>query len=301
MSVRANAIRELANSFSRIHRLPHIEIINLTFYPIHDNRVPIYSNPLSVFDNRVDFDDGSRLAVQASILEALAASCKVRVPSKLLSLELHNLHTSDLSSLETAQFQKFLTCLRRLQLTVLQPTSYGRKYNFWSTFSPIILNPTQQFLTELILHSSVCIWPSSGFSLTGLHFPHLTALSVRNLIFVPSVGVEPFILRHASTLARLELLACKPPAYRELPPFEWSPPSSDYCWDTIWDRFAMELTALVTLNVDELDCPYVGFFYRFNLSDEAIKSHNAADDAALQRFHVVVTARSEEMRETLRG
>ena len=282
MSVRANAIRELASSFSRIHRLPHIEIINLTFYPI--------------FDNRVDFDYGSRLAVQESILDAIAASCKVREPSKLSSLSLHNLRTVDLPSLGSAPFQKFLPHLRRLQLTALRHTFLGHPCNFWATFSHIILNPTQQSLTELTLHSSVCIAPSSGFSLNGLHFPHLTALSVRNLVFRPSVGVEPFILRHTSTLARLELLACKPPAYRESPPFPSTSPPSDYCWDSIWDRFATELTALVALHVDESDCPYLDFIYHY-FTDEARKSHNATDDAALQRFHAVVTARSEEIRE----
>ncbi|KAI9435284.1 hypothetical protein H4582DRAFT_2130594 [Lactarius indigo] len=58
--IRTNAIRELANSFSRVHQLPRLEAIKLVFYPL--------------YDNRLGSDGQGRLAAQASILSALVAS-----------------------------------------------------------------------------------------------------------------------------------------------------------------------------------------------------------------------------------
>jgi hypothetical protein len=288
MSVRANAIHELASSFSRIHQLPHLETINLIFYPI--------------YNNRVNSDDGSRLAVQASILDALAASFKVHVPSKLTSLSLYNLRTSDLPSLESAPFQNFLTTMRCLHLTVLfdgSPdgrTFDGRWCSFWSTSCPRILKPTQQSLADLTLHSDVFLGASSGLSLTELHFSQLTALSLRKLVFEPSVGIEPFILRHTSTLARLELLACKLPIYFDPPQLPWGSPPSGCCWDSIWDRFATELPALVVLHVDDPQCSYVSSLFGLSYwTDVARELRDTTDAVALRRFHAVVTARSEEM------
>ena len=126
-------------------------------------------------------------------------------------------------------------------------------------------------------------------------------LSLHNVFLQPSVGVEAFILRHAASLARLELLECKLPAYdtHPLPPFNFDPPPplSHYCWDNIWDRFAAELTALVALNIKDPNCSYVSSFFMFvPFLDSARQSRDAIDFAALERFRAVVAARSEEMR-----
>ena len=123
---------------------------------------------------------------------------------------------------------------------------------------------------------------------------------MRNLVFDASVGADFFIVRHASSLLRLVLLSCKLPAYRSTPLNGWK---------GIWDRFAVELTALVSLHVDNPECSYVyvghnpDFSITYlsgpNLSfslDCIYPSRDAADFAALERFHSVVTARSEEIR-----
>ena len=160
----------------------------------------------------------------------------------------------------------------------------------------------QHALAELTLHSDFYVGTSSGLSLASLHFPHLHTLSLRNLVFEPSIGVEPFILRHATSLAKLELLSCKLPTYTGAP---WipSPPLSDPCWASIWDRFATELIALVSLHVDDPECSYVTlcsdlFTYSdhdFMLSISERESRDATDVVALERFHAVVAARSEEV------
>jgi hypothetical protein len=290
IAVRSNAIQELARTFSRIHRLSRLETINLTFYPINDNRA--------------NSDRGSRLALQLSILGALVTSFRDQVPSKLTSLFLHNLRTLDLPPFESPSFQNLLKTLRRFQLSVLfdispdDRTLPSRWSHFWGTLCPrMVLAPMQHALTELTLHSDAYVGASSELSLAGLYFPHLHALSLRNLVFQPSIGVEPFILRHATTLAKLELLTCKLPAYTGilLTPWPPPPPPSGPCWDSIWDRFAAELTALVALHVEDPECSYVSaalglFFY----IDSYRESRDATDAVALERFHAVVASRSEE-------
>ncbi|KAI9433403.1 hypothetical protein H4582DRAFT_994631 [Lactarius indigo] len=247
--VRSSAVHELASSLSRIHQLPRLETINLTFYPSYGNRI-----------------DRGGFALQSSVLGALASSFSVRAPN-LTSLSLHNLRlcTLDLSPLESPSFQTVLTVLRRFQLSVLfdgapgSDTDFQRWCNFWCTLCPRrILAPMQHSLTELTLHSEANVGALSGLSFSGLHFPHLCALSLRMIVFEPSVDAKQFIVRHATTLARLELIACKLPLGPDisLPPSPTSrtrddPSSEPDIWERIWDQFSVELTALVVLHVEE--------------------------------------------------
>ncbi|KAH9032754.1 hypothetical protein EDB85DRAFT_2289625 [Lactarius pseudohatsudake] len=293
--IRANGICELANSFSRVHQLPRLETISLTFYPLHDNRL--------------DADGQGRLAVQASILHVLATSFSVCAP-KLTYLSLDNLRIWEFPHLESPSFQTVLTTLRRLVLSVLSDRSIGASWfnicwvHFWGTLCPhMILAPTQQTLTELTLHSDALVGASSGLSLSALHFPLLCVFSVRGLVFELSIEVEPFVLRHAATLSQLEVLACKLPAPTNLLPYsqistalarDEGLSSRPGGWDWIWDCFAAELVALVTLDVDT-QCRYIEPtpFWGVPVSE----SRYAADAAALQRFHTTVAARSRETRE----
>lgn len=277
MSVRSHAVHELASSFSRIHQLSRLETIKLTFNSTYDD------------SNRVDSNKGSRLALQASILDALAASFGVCIPPKLTLLSIQNLRPSDFSSLESPPFQKFLKTMPRLQLSVLfdsfppRDTFYERWCDFWSSFCPrMILAPAQHSLTELTLHSDIFLHASSGMSLAGLHFPRLCALSLRNFDFDPPVGVKPFILRHAATLGGLELLACK---LTHLGPF-----TALGLWETIWDQFAEELISLVVLRIDRPEYSNIPSGNRLPCFP--------TDFAALERFRAAVATRSE-MRGTL--
>lgn len=299
--VRTSAIDELASSFSRIHQLPRLETINLIFYGK-------WHNP----------DSKGRLALQESILGALAASFGVCAPSKLTSLSLHNLNPSVLSSLDSPAFYTVLTTLRHLQLfMILDPLGLNATLDhwvhFWGLCPHVILSPTQHSLTELTLHSAIYVGSSSRLSLRALHFPHLRVLSLCNLVFDRSVGAVDFILRHAASLVQLGLLMCKLPfidrSLSQSATLAGDEESSDGpgCWDRIWDRFAAELTALVALYVDErrrdpwgivsLECRYVepgtGVSYR---EVDAPEPRNTADAKALQRFGMTVATRSEEMR-----
>ena len=311
-SVRTSAIPELASLFSRIHQLPQLETIDLKFSPV--DRYGL------------ELDGDGRFSLQASILDALAASFSICAPSKLIALSLHNLRASDHSPLDSPPFQTVLKSLRCLQLSVLfvrtlnPHTAFTRWSHFWgNVFLCTVLSPTQHSLTELTLHNNTFLGASSGLSLSGLRFPHLCALSLRKLVFEPSVGVEPFILRHTATLARLELVACRllddddrfpsPSLSPSTPPSTTFTRNEEFSlshthWARIWDCFAAELTALVSLDVYEHDNdrPYSGtewLYVRPGLGLSYLEFYkapfHAVDAAALQRFRTTVAARSKEI------
>ncbi|KAH9016670.1 hypothetical protein EDB83DRAFT_227455 [Lactarius deliciosus] len=285
-SVRTSAAFELTRSFCLVNQLPQLEAVDLKFCS--------------------RYGGGDCHSPQACVLTALVASFSFRAPPNLTSLSLYNLHISNLSPLEYPPFQTVLKTLRHLRLSVaVKATDTLMWSHFWGAFYPhTILAPTQPTLTELTLHSESHVGASSGLSFAGLHFPHLCVLSLGKLVFEPSVGVEPFILRHADTLARLELIACRLPVdSRDLEPHPG--PGG---WDLIWDCFAAELTALIALHVDErsrLSWDSPGLVYRYvfpsptrmaYLETDALKWRIPADVAALECFHATVAARSEEVR-----
>jgi len=165
-----------------------------------------------------------------------------------------------------------------------------------------MLAPTQDSLTELTLHSDTYVGVLFGLPFASLYFPHLRGLSLGKFVFEPSLGAEKFILRHATTLARLELLECKLPIDSDTfdpPPtalandVESIPMSKS--WAVIWGRFAAELTALLALHISwGVSGRYVRLvetmFYREVYVREPL---NVADDTAIARFHIPVAARSK--------
>ncbi|KAH9022091.1 hypothetical protein EDB83DRAFT_89812 [Lactarius deliciosus] len=293
--VNDDAVDELANSFSRVYQLPRLETINLMFYPRYGTQL---GNQL----------DGGHPALQSSVLSALVSSFSVCTPN-LTSLFLHNLCTSDLSPLESPSFQTILTTLRRFQLSPLfnPPNSVTVDDSwsyFWGTLCPRMLTPMQYSLTELTLHSNVHVGALAGLSFDGLHFPRLCAVSLGRIVFDTPVGAQDFILRHAATLARLELLMCKLPitltpsiSSSIVATVTVNDPSSDpYNWARVWDCFEAKLTALVSLRVDEFHDGYY-FQYGSNLGPYAFTTPRAATNAvALRRLRMTVVARSEKVR-----
>ncbi|KAH9059849.1 hypothetical protein EDB87DRAFT_1619816 [Lactarius vividus] len=288
MHVRDGTIDELANSFSRVHQLPRLETINLTFYPRHGNRL-----------------HRDCLALQSSVLSALVSSFGVYAPN-LKSLSLHNLRTSHLSPLESPSFQTVLTTLQHFQLfDPLSPSTVDDSWShFWGTFRPRMLIPMQQSLTELTVHSSVHVGAFAGLSFDGLHFPRLWALSLGRVVFDTSVDAQNFILRHAATITRLELLMCRLPISPDALTLAQNKLGSEPdSWGCIWDCFAVKLTALVSLCVDECYDGYSpDFRYDFhrlwsliNWDTDTFTPCDATDAAALRRFHMTVNARSEEV------
>ncbi|KAI0306159.1 hypothetical protein B0F90DRAFT_1696617 [Multifurca ochricompacta] len=238
--VRTSAVRELANSFAHIHQLPLLEAITLTFFPSY-----------GFFRNS---DVPGHRTLQGSLLNALAASFGVRTPN-LRSLTIRNLHVTHLDAFGSPTFQTVLKPLRHLQLsTLFDSVSDDDRFlanwrSFWGITLPrYILEPTQHALTTLTLHSDAHVGASSALSLATLHFPHLHMLSLRKLVFDPSVAAETFVLRHASTLARLELVECAICMHST----DLNPASPTHRgWVDVWERFSAELVTLVALHVDQ--------------------------------------------------
>ncbi|KAF8266157.1 hypothetical protein EI94DRAFT_1701975 [Lactarius quietus] len=299
--IRGSAIPELASSFSRVHQLPQLETIDLTFFPADGHWR--------------DDDFEGRLTLQSSILGALADSFGVRVPAKLACLSLHNLHSSGVTPLESPPFQTVMKNLRFLQLFVIDSDNVrigpdNPLVHFWGTFCRRqVLVPTQESLTELTLHSLKVIGAAFELSLAELHFPHLCALSLCKIVFEPSVCAENFILRHAATLTRLELIGCMLPIYTDMITVQVASDGElmhrPTYWGPIWESFAMELIALVKLHIDvimPIDSshneywyvrPMHANFYRLARPPSYIAE---VDAAALERLHMTVAARSKEAR-----
>ncbi|KAH9016675.1 hypothetical protein EDB83DRAFT_228465 [Lactarius deliciosus] len=294
-----SAVRKLASSFSRVHQLPRLETINLTFYPRYGNR------------RLTNEQDRSSLLLQSSILGALSSSFSVRVPN-LTTLSLHNLRISDLSPLQSPPFQTVLTTLRHFQLSPLcdPPSQFAVDDSwvlFWGTLRSRVLTQMQHSLTELTLHNDADVDALSGVSFAALRFPRLCVLSLKMLVFEPSEGAQNFILRHAATLVRLELLMCKlstNPIIFFIPCPRLFLSLREDTWERIWDCFAAKLTTLLSLRVDE-SCDSWGSEFRYGLQHISILTNqdpyafvrrDTADAAALRRLHRTVAARSEEVR-----
>ncbi|KAH9022802.1 hypothetical protein EDB84DRAFT_1441112 [Lactarius hengduanensis] len=288
-----SVIHELACSFSRIHQLPRLKTINLMFYQRFANQKYGTNRP-----------DGSSHALQLAVLSALSSSFRVRAPDLTL-LSLYNLRTSDLSPLESPPFQTVLTTLRRLRLSPLfdppDPFTVDDRWShFWGILRPRMLTPMQHPLTALTLDSIAHVGTLAGLSFDGLHFPRLCSLSLGRLVFEPSIGTQNFILRHAATLARLQLIMCK----LSVNPVTFSTPSPSSSttfardesssgpntWERVWDCFAVKLTALVSLHVNEAGKEWGPFMWDAG----AFAPRDAAGTAALRRLEIIVNARSEE-------
>ncbi|KAH9016672.1 hypothetical protein EDB83DRAFT_2528792 [Lactarius deliciosus] len=281
-------VDELASLFSRVHQLPLLETINLTFYPGYGAQFGSDSGTLAL----------QSLALQACILGALAASFGIRVPPKLTSLSLHNLRIWELSPLESPSFQTALTTLRCFQLSLLLDDPPGSEIydpwcNLWGTLcSCMVLTPMQHSLTELTLHSNAHVNASSGLSFAALHFPRLCTLSLKRLVFEPSFPIDTSIYFTPS-----------PSSSAALAGDEESGSGPDN-WARVWDCFAAKLTALVSPRVDE-DSDACGSDFRYEFHDprsaaywftDLFTARDAADAAGLQRFHETVATQSEEVR-----
>ena len=295
MSAITGAINKLASSFSRIHQLPRLEAINLQFTEIRYQTL---------------FNGEAHRSLQASLLGALADSFHVHVPSKLMSLYLLNLRTFGPHPLETLQSQTILTTSRRLKLSVVfelnypdVPVPFYLLNNFWGSLSlRMIPVQMQVILTDLVLHSDGLFGTTSTLSFSELHFPCLSKLSLRDIVFTTtSPGAEDFILRHSTTLTLLELFTCKVLMSNNASLLLSQSESTNLAmdvewrrrpyWDRIWDRFAAELTSLITLHVDERFSQYVHMIGSSYFIRNTGESRNAADRAALQHFRMTVTTR----------
>lgn len=106
-------------------------------------------------------------------------------------------------------------------------------------------------LKSLVLRSPYGLYHSLATNLRSFEYPSLETLVLENIVFdnTPSAdGIEEFIIRHKSTLRRLELRSCATCTL--------NPTTSIRRWSTIWERLNAELVALEEVVVDSTSQGY---------------------------------------------
>ncbi|THH16085.1 hypothetical protein EW146_g4498 [Bondarzewia mesenterica] len=107
---------------------------------------------------------------------------------------------------------------------------------------PPLSSSLSRDLTSLTLHSDQVVGIIPALSFAGLTFPGLTQLSLKLIFFDERTGTEDFIMRHHSTLTKLELFNCS----IFVSDVEQGPAR---LWSQVWSHFANGLDELVYLHV----------------------------------------------------
>ncbi|KAG0696361.1 hypothetical protein DFH29DRAFT_813067 [Suillus ampliporus] len=264
----------LIEAFCAIPALPSLEHVVANFWPsfVSQSGKEVRESPFW-FTNR-----------QLTVIHAIYNSMKT---SRMKSLSLNNVVMMPASCYD---FVSSLTNspLSNLSLSVVPNADISA----WSGSKDIngslgaLLPPSNVTLKSLVLRSPQGPYHSLTTQLSSLNYPSLESLMLENIVFdqTPSaVGIEEFVLRHKSSLRRLELRSCA--SYVGAPSFNARP------WSSIWQRWAAELTGLRELVVDG-DSGYVvldaewGYVTYKLISAMTVES----DSSSLQMFHDVVMA-----------
>ncbi|THH17697.1 hypothetical protein EW146_g3172 [Bondarzewia mesenterica] len=241
----------LQQTFSRLRELPALREVILNFNP--------------VFDEEAQDEDRCAYYPSWRYQEATIGELwKIWRALRLSSLTIHNLlgwrdrdtewdsyplfdglshlHLSVVSSPRIGMYLEdfFVQLWKR----TIQDGLHRLVPEFTSTRSspPPLSSSLSRGLTSLTLHSDQLVGIVPALSFAGLTFPGLTQLSLKLIFFDERTGTEDFIMRHHSTLTKLELLNCS----IFISVIEQGPARS---WSQVWSRFANGLDALVYLHV----------------------------------------------------
>lgn len=262
----------LTEAFCSIPALPRLERIVANFWPsfVSQSGKEIRESPFW-FTSR-----------QVTVIHSIYHGMKT---SRMTSLSLNNVVMMHSSSYD---FVPSLTNspLSHLSLTIVP----NAEISAWSGSKDIngslgaLLPPSNATLKSLVLSSPQGPYHSLATQLSSLHYPSLESLVLENIVFdqTPSPdGVEEFVLRHKSSLRRLEMRSCSS--------YVGSPSSDARLWSNIWQRWATELTSLRELVVDG-DSGYVVLDAEWGyINYKPITTLTAeADSSSLQMFQDTV-------------
>ncbi|KAJ7187165.1 hypothetical protein C8R46DRAFT_1059055 [Mycena filopes] len=170
-------------------------------------RFGFYSFPAGFVEDLLPF-----LLLQMALFSELAA----HPPPPLVSLALENLIPFDTDTYADDSFQSIFRTLETLRISVRSRVYGNAESNqvFWSVSIPHMLRSAHH-LTSMALLSDQPIGISPMAHLDGIHFPALTALTLRHFILQPPASPDDhdhdalaFILRHGPTLTHLTLDEC---------------------------------------------------------------------------------------------
>ncbi|KAI0065741.1 hypothetical protein BV25DRAFT_1988841 [Artomyces pyxidatus] len=200
----ARVQENIINAISQLKYLPALHTISLTFSPF-------FLEPTSQYID-VNDEPSASLHLQRAVFSAFTALSNIPT---LRSLTLECLTPFPNPIFTQHNFLSFFRGLTRLHLSTVSDTSMeGAVYQdpiveFYTGAIPLILRAPMSTLTSLALHSDQDVGSLPGLALSELHYPHLTHLSLEQVLFDADTGAEAFILAHASTLTSLRLSLCR--------------------------------------------------------------------------------------------
>jgi hypothetical protein len=231
----------------------------------------------------------THLWVQKSVLASLTSE---PCPSTIKDLSLAHLICVDDGTYETPAFQSVISSLHSLSFLTVSNIKPGCLsvcldwfHEFWpSTALESFLVPALSSLTSLSFGGDEYI---SDFDFDACHFPRLTSLKLRHIVFSTFHAIDNFVIKHGATLRRLELED------------NGMDSTNDYYWSNVWERFQTELTVLEKLVVHRTDyvgercCqPYIRLDggWIFEIYDEGREHKEDAD--ALEKLQAAVELRN---------
>ncbi|TFY70301.1 hypothetical protein EVG20_g2705 [Dentipellis fragilis] len=290
-------IETVEAAFSLLHNVPNLSALRLVFHPEW------------MEEDAMDIDIVSdELRTERAVLTGVTVAA-ASPNLTLRSLTLLNLSSIHDPAFDQPAFHNLLSPLQHLHIANKCVGYDHEGFNeldpyveFWTlTIPQCFLLPASLYagsaLTTLALHSAEDLGLAPNFSLADFHYPHLTSLSLRRILFHESTGTEEFILRHKDTLTRLELRECKigMEDFADVPEMVWS---------VVYGRLADGLQCLTELLVEErwelwwktMPLRYAGLDAGFGYLPPHDEDLPEGDAEALESFRAVVAARKARAR-----
>ncbi|KAJ7876583.1 hypothetical protein B0H13DRAFT_2548627 [Mycena leptocephala] len=188
--------------FSALTKFPNLQNLRLDFHDQwqEDTTHEIPENPTHF------------LLLQNELFATLAAN----PPPPLMSLTLNNVLAVPDNIYAQEDFHRIFRPLQKLEISVLSAVDYEGSYfqdpliEFWlDNIVHMIRSATA--VTALTIRSDQDVGACPSLSFKDMSFPRLTSLALHQFVFepgIPEVDVVAFILRHKTTLERLELHDC---------------------------------------------------------------------------------------------
>lgn len=152
------------------------------------------------------------LLLQNELFATLAAN----PPPPLMSLILNNVLAVPDNIYAQEDFHRIFRPLQTLEISVLSAVDYEGSYfqdpliEFWLD-NVVHMIRSATAVTALTIRSDQDVGACPSLSFKDMSFPRLTSLALHQFVFepgIPEVDVVAFILRHKTTLERLELHDC---------------------------------------------------------------------------------------------
>ncbi|KAI0040935.1 hypothetical protein FA95DRAFT_1611403 [Auriscalpium vulgare] len=236
----------LTEAFSRLHTLPSLNAISVTFPLGKYSFKPDFTNGIlvSAYEGRVA--SVPELRIQLGILARLEVFATARYfasqgRAPLRSLTIRNLNPYFTRQLSFSPFRRLFEGLTNLRLCIFTSIDAADGVRiplltyFCNDILPSLLRASKSTLRSLTLQVDQVLGYHAGLFLGDLHYPRLQYLSLFNILFSDATGTETFIISHARTLRSLVITDCKIDAATK----------SSLSWSRVYARLGEALTELV--------------------------------------------------------